>query len=113
MLSKRRQLRFDPSACDGDDAIAVVKEIGSIRRLADGVLGKAAKRVEDTAAYVYKNDRNAAELCQRLTGVSTGEAKRAIEVAGKLESSAGDGCGDAGGDVVVPAGGPDRVGGGG
>ena len=77
---------FDPSACDGDDAIAVVKEIGAIRRLADGLLGKAAKRVEDTAAYVYKNDRNAAELCQRLTGVSTGEAKRAIEVAGKLES---------------------------
>ena len=78
---------FDPSACDGDDAIAR----GQGDRFASGdsptdVLGKAAKRVEDTAAYVYKNDRNAAELCQRLTGVSTGEAKRAIEVAGKLES---------------------------
>jgi hypothetical protein len=79
-------LSFDPSACSGDAAIAIVKEVGSIRRLADGLLGKAAKRVEDTAAYTYKNDRNAAELCQRLTGVSTGEAKRAIELAGKLES---------------------------
>ncbi len=77
---------FDPSACSGDDAIAIVEEIGSIRRLADGMLGKAAKRVEDTAAYTYKNDRNAAELCQRLTGVCTSEAKRAIDVAGKLES---------------------------
>ena len=76
---------FDPSACTGDDAIAVVEEIGAIRRLADGVLGKAAKRVEDTAAYTYKNDRNAAELCARVTGVSSGEAKRAIEVAAKLE----------------------------
>jgi hypothetical protein len=77
---------FDPSGCSGDDAIAIVKEIGSIRRLADGVLGKAAKRVVDTAAYTYKNDRNAAELCERLTGVSRSEAKRAIEVAAKLES---------------------------
>jgi hypothetical protein len=77
---------FDPSACDGDRAIAVVEEIGAIRRLADGVLGKAAKRVEDTAAYTYKNDRNAAEFCSRVTGVSAGEAKRAIEVAAKLEA---------------------------
>jgi hypothetical protein len=77
---------FDPSGCSGDEAISVVEEIGAIRRLADGMLGKAAKRVENTAAYTYKNDRNAPELCERLTGVSTGEAKRAIDVAGKLES---------------------------
>jgi len=77
---------FDPSACSGEEAVRVVAEIGSLRRLADGLLGKAAKRVEDTAAYVYEHDRNAAELCQRLAGVSTGEAKRAIDVAGKLES---------------------------
>ncbi len=77
---------FDPSACSGQEAIDLVEELGRIRRLADGMLGKAAKRVEDTAAYTYGNDRNAAELCSRVTGVSTGEAKRAIEVAGKLES---------------------------
>ncbi len=50
------------------------------------MLGKAAKRVEDTAAHTYGTDRNAAELCVRLVGVGSGEAKRAIEVAGKLES---------------------------
>ena len=39
-----------------------------IRRLIDGMVGKAAKRVEDTAAYTYGTDRNAAELCARLVG---------------------------------------------
>ena len=77
---------FDPSVCSGQDAIDLVEEIGVQRRLLDGMLGKAAKRVEDTAAHTYGTDRNAAELCERLIGVSTGEAKRAIETAGKLES---------------------------
>jgi hypothetical protein len=77
---------FDPSTCNGQEAIDLVEELGVQRRLLDGMLGKAAKRVEDTAAYTYKNDRNAAELCARLVGVASGEAKRAIEVAGKLES---------------------------
>ncbi len=76
---------FDPSSCSGQEAIDVVEAIGSIRRLADGMLAKAAKR-EDTAAYTYKGDRNAAEACERLVGVSTGEATRAIEAAAKLES---------------------------
>ncbi|MGZ6969623.1 MAG: HNH endonuclease signature motif containing protein [Acidimicrobiia bacterium] len=77
---------FDPRACSGAEAIAFVQELGAIRRLTDGMVGKAAKRVEDTAAYTYKNDRNAAELCERVAGVAPGEAKRAIEVAGKLEA---------------------------
>ena len=77
---------FDPSACSGQDAIDLVEELGVQRRLLDGMLGKAAKRVEDTAAYTYKNDRNAAEHCSRVTGISTGEAKRAIETATKLAS---------------------------
>jgi Domain of unknown function (DUF222) len=77
---------FDPSACSGQDAIDAVERIGRIRRLADGLLGKAAKRVEDTAAYTYGSDRSAAELCERLVGVASGEAKRAIDTAKKLES---------------------------
>ncbi len=100
---------FDPSACSGEDAIAVVEEIGAIRRLSDGVLGQAAKRVEDTAAYTYKNDRNAAELCSRVTGVSTGEAKRAIDVAGKLESLPETASAVRSGDVVGSGRGPDRI----
>jgi hypothetical protein len=77
---------FDPGACSGQDAIDVVEKIGRIRRLADGLLGKAAKRVEDTAAHTYGADRSASELCERLVGVASGEAKRAIETAGRLES---------------------------
>ncbi len=99
---------FDPSACSGQEAIDLVEELGRIRRLADGLLGKAAKRVEDTAAYTYENDRNAAELCSRVTGVSAGEAKRAIEVAGKLESLPETDCRGAGRDLVGPGGGADR-----
>ena len=63
-----------------------MEEIGAIRRLADGMLAKAAKRVEDTAAHTYHGDRSAAELCVRLVGVGSGEAKRAIEIAAKLET---------------------------
>jgi Domain of unknown function (DUF222) len=77
---------FDPSACGGQEAIDLVEQLGIQRRLIDGMLGKAAKRVEDTAAYTYQNDRNAAELCERITGVSRSEAKRAIDVAAKLEA---------------------------
>ena len=77
---------FDPAACNGDDAIACMKELGTIRRLTDGMVAKAAKRVEDTAAYARGTDRSAAELTSRLVGVTSGEAKRAIEVARKLEA---------------------------
>ena len=77
---------FDPAACTGDDAVACVKELGIIRRLTDGMVAKAAKRVEDTAAHAYGSDRSAAELTERLVGVSSGEAKRAIETAAKLEA---------------------------
>jgi hypothetical protein len=77
---------FDPSSCSGQDAIDVVEKIGRIRRLTDGLLGKAAKRVEDTAAHTYGSDRSASELCERLVGVAPGEAKRAIETATRLES---------------------------
>ena len=77
---------FDPAACTGDDAVACVKELGIIRRLTDGMVAKAAERVEDTAAHAYGSDRSAAELTERLVGVSSGEAKRAIETAAKLEA---------------------------
>jgi hypothetical protein len=77
---------FDPSACSGDEAVRVVEVVGTILKLADGILGKAAKRVEDTAAHVHERDRNATELGQLLTGRSTGEVRRAIDLAAKLEA---------------------------
>ena len=79
-------LDFDPSTCSGQEAIDVVEVLGRQRRLIDGMSGKVAKRVDDTAAHTYGTDRSAAELCSRLVGVGFGEAKRAIEVAAKLES---------------------------
>jgi hypothetical protein len=77
---------FDPGAWSGAEALAVVEAAGVVRRLVDGILAKAAKRLEDTAEHTRHSDRSAAELCARVTGVSSGEAKRAIEVAAKLEA---------------------------
>jgi len=77
---------FDPAVCSGDEAIACMKELGAIRRLTDAMVSKTAKRIEDTAAHTYGTDRSAAELTERLVGVSSAEAKRAIETATKLEA---------------------------
>ncbi len=86
LLSKRRHATSIRACAVGHDAIDLVEVLGRQRRLIDGMLGKAAKRVDDTAAHTYGSDRSAAELCVRLVGVGSGEAKRAIEVAAKLES---------------------------
>jgi hypothetical protein len=77
---------YDPALYSGDDAIACMKELGTIRRLTDGMIAKTAKRLEDTAAHTYGTDRSAAELTSRLVGVTSGEAKQAIDVASKLEA---------------------------
>lgn len=77
---------FDPSACGGAETVAFLEKLGAIRRLTDGMIAKGAKRLEDTAEHTRHTDRSAAELCARVTGVSSGEAKRAIEVAAKLEA---------------------------
>ncbi len=60
---------FDPSACSGDEAIALVTELGKHRKLIDGTLAKSLKRVDHTAAHTYGTDRSAAELGARLVGV--------------------------------------------
>ncbi len=70
----------------GTDAIALLTELGVVRRLVDGLVGRVTKRVEDTAAHTYGTDRSAAELCARVVGVSSGEAKRALAVATQLGS---------------------------
>jgi Domain of unknown function (DUF222) len=77
---------FDASVCTGREAIDLVEVLGRQRRLIDGMIAQAAKRVEDTAAYTYDGHRNTGELCEKLVGVSSGEAKRAIETATKLEA---------------------------
>ena len=77
---------LDAGALSGPEAVAVLSELGVLRRLVDGMIGLAAKRVEDTAAHTRGTDRTAAELCARVVGVSAGEAQRSIETAGALGS---------------------------
>src|SRR3954471_4610735 len=80
---------LDAETCSGQEALDLVEALGVTRRLVDGMVARAAKRVEDTAAHTYGGDRNAAEVVERLVGVSTGEAKRVIDVAAHLRSLPG------------------------
>jgi hypothetical protein len=75
---------FD-SRCSAREAVLLVEQMGTIHRLADAVTARAAKRIADTDAHVAHGDRSAAELCARLVGVGSGDAKRAIENATRLE----------------------------
>ena len=40
---------FDPALLTGEQAVWLVEQLGALRRLIDGLLAKAAKRVDDTA----------------------------------------------------------------
>ena len=63
----------------------MVTELGAIRRLTDGMLGVAAKRVEETSAHAASGDRDAAHLYARAVGSDASEARRAITTAKRLE----------------------------
>jgi hypothetical protein len=76
---------FEPGLLTGEQAVALVEHLGAIRALADGMLAKAAKRVDDTRAYKHTGDRDAAALCARVVGIGVSEARRAIDTAEKLE----------------------------
>ena len=78
---------FEPRLLTGEDAVRLVRELGAIRRLVDGVLSKAAHRVDDTAAHRRngENDRDAAQLIGRAIGTDTSEARRVIRTAKKVE----------------------------
>ena len=78
---------FEPRMLTGEEAVRVVRELGAVRRLVDGILGKAAWRVEDTSAHRRngENDRDAAQLVGRAVGVEASEARRAIRTAKKVE----------------------------
>jgi hypothetical protein len=76
---------FDPGELSPEGAVRAVAELGAIRRVVDGMLAKAAKRVADTSAHASRGDRSAASLVARSLGVGTGEARSAIETAAKLE----------------------------
>jgi hypothetical protein len=70
---------FDASALSPQAALRVVDELGSIVRVVDGMVAKAAKRVAETS------ERDGAAQVARLLGVGAGEVRGAIETAKKLE----------------------------
>jgi hypothetical protein len=78
---------FEPRALTGEQAVRVVTELGAIRCLVDGMLGKAAHRVEETSAHRRngESDRDAAQLLGRAVGADASEARRVIRTAKKVE----------------------------
>jgi Domain of unknown function (DUF222) len=76
---------FEPGTLTGEQAVRVVTELGVIRRLTDGLLGQAVKRVDETSAHAATGARNAAHLYARALGSDTSEARRAITTAKRLE----------------------------
>jgi hypothetical protein len=78
---------FESRTLAGEQAVRAVTELGAIRRLVDGMLGKAAQRVEETSAHKRngESDRDAAQLVGRAVGADASEARRLISTAKKLE----------------------------
>src|SRR5437868_5599152 len=72
---------FDAAMLTGDDARRAVDELGVIRRLTDGILAKAAKRVSERAS----KSENATALIAQSLGVSPGSVRAAIGMAARLE----------------------------
>jgi len=75
---------FEPETLSGEQAARAVRELGVIRRLTDGLLAKAAKRVDDTMAHAKSGACDAAQFLANELGVGSGEARRAIDNAKKL-----------------------------
>jgi hypothetical protein len=76
---------FEPRTLTGEQAVRAVTELGVIRRLVDGMLGGAAKRVDETSAYSASGARDAAHLYAHEVGLDASEARRAITTAKRLE----------------------------
>ena len=72
-------LEFDADALSPEAATRVVDQLGAIRRVVDGMIGKAAKRVAETTA------NNGCGAAARLLGVGAGEVRGAVDTAKKLE----------------------------
>ena len=76
---------FEPGTLTGEQAVRVVAELGVIRRLTDGMLGQAAKRVEETSAHAASGARNGAHFLAKAVGSDMSEARRVITTAKRLE----------------------------
>lgn len=77
---------FDPEQLSGDEAVRLAGELGRVRAIVDGLAAKTGKRIEDTRAFARRGDRNAAQTVARALGIGTGEARRTIATAVRLEA---------------------------
>jgi hypothetical protein len=73
-------LDFDAGDLSPEAATRVLDQLGAIRRVVDGMIGQAAKRIAETTV------NNGCAAAARLLGVPTGEVRTAVETATKLES---------------------------
>jgi hypothetical protein len=76
---------FEPGTLTGEQAMRVVTELGVIRRLVDGMLGLAAKRVDETSAHAASGARDAAHFLAKAVGSDTSNARRVITTTKRLE----------------------------
>src|SRR4051812_1881939 len=75
---------FDAACLGADDSAEFVRQLGVVQRLLDGVLAKAAARVERTRGFEASGSRDAAHFVSRAVGIDTRDARRAIEVGDRL-----------------------------
>ncbi len=73
---------FDAAALSPEAAVRVVDELGAIRRVVDGMLGKVAARVAQTNTSAH----DAAASVARSLGVSVAEVRGAIDTAKRLDA---------------------------
>jgi hypothetical protein len=76
---------FDATTLTPGDAARTLEQLGTIRRLVDGMVAKTAKRISDTSAHMFTGDRNAASFVAKNLGITSGEARDAIDTATMLE----------------------------
>ncbi|HEX5096332.1 MAG TPA: DUF222 domain-containing protein [Acidimicrobiia bacterium] len=77
---------FDASILHGRDSLELVRELGAIQCLLDGLKARAAKRVEETCAYMAVHDADAKYTVARAFRIEPSEAQRTINLAERLES---------------------------
>lgn len=77
---------FDAGALDAVQAAALLRELGIVRRLVDGLLAKTGARAHETGAHLQSGERDPAHFYARSVGVGLAEARRAIDTGLKLEA---------------------------
>ncbi len=75
-------LDLDAGALSPEAAVRFVDQLGAIRRVVDGMLGKVAKRVAET----HTGAADAASSVARVLGVSAHEVRGSIATATRLEA---------------------------